>query len=61
MAFGRWLAREIGVAGVPGSSFYGDRVRGKGRTQIRFAFCKKVETIAAAAERLARLGNGRAT
>lgn len=53
MAFGRWLAAEVGVAGVPGSSFYGDRARG--RRQIRFAFCKTTATIAAAAERLATL------
>lgn len=56
LAFGLWLAREVGVVGVPGSSFYGDKSRG--RTQIRFAFCKKAETIAAAAERLATLRRG---
>jgi aminotransferase len=56
MAFGMWLAREVGVVGVPGSSFYG--TEGGGRTQIRFAFCKKAETIARAAERLATLRTG---
>lgn len=53
------LVRELGVAVVPGSSFYptGDP---DGRRLIRFAFPKKRETLNAAAARLAPLA-GRAT
>jgi len=53
MAFGSYLVKEIGVAGVPGSSFF--REPGLGRNYIRFAFCKKEETFQRAAERLAKL------
>ena len=49
--FATWLAREVGVATVPGSSFYHDP--SLGRRYVRFAFCKKTETLQAAAERLA--------
>ncbi|HEV2644253.1 MAG TPA: aminotransferase class I/II-fold pyridoxal phosphate-dependent enzyme, partial [Candidatus Elarobacter sp.] len=52
--FAIWLAEEIGVATVPGSSFYGDP--GRGKTTVRFAFCKTFETLGRAAERLAQLG-----
>ncbi len=51
--FVKYLIKDIGVAGVPGSSFYKDPA--KGRTQLRFCFCKKDETLNAAAERLAKL------
>jgi aspartate/methionine/tyrosine aminotransferase len=44
------LVRDAGVAAVPGSSFYTERDRGRGK--IRFAFPKRLETLAAAAERL---------
>lgn len=44
--FARWLIKEVGVAAVPGSSFYRDP--NDGRTQLRFCFCKKEETLAAA-------------
>ena len=53
-AFGKWMAAEIGVAGVPGSSFY-HAGSGRGKNMIRFAFCKKQETLDQAAERLAGL------
>jgi aminotransferase len=49
--FARWLTSEIGVATVPGSSFY--HKRSSGRSLVRFAFCKKLETLERAAERLA--------
>ena len=52
--FAVWLTREAGVASVPGSSFYSRPERG--RSQVRFAFCKTVETLEDAAERLGRLG-----
>jgi aminotransferase len=51
--FARWLTREIGVAPVPGSSFYHDPALG--RRSVRFAFCKKLETLESAAERLVRV------
>jgi aminotransferase len=44
---------EVGVATVPGSSFY--HKRALGRNLVRFAFCKKTETLERAAERLASL------
>ena len=44
---------KLGVAGVPGSSFYADAA--DGAMQMRFCFCKKIETLEAAGERLARL------
>jgi len=51
--FTKYLIREIGVAVVPGSSFYHDK--NLGRSQVRFCFCKKDETLEAAAERLQKL------
>ena len=53
IAFARHLVTEIGVAAVPGSSFYRDPALG--RTKLRFCFCKKDDTLNAAAERLAKL------
>jgi aspartate/methionine/tyrosine aminotransferase len=47
------MTREIGVATVPGSSFYHQRELG--RSFVRFAFCKKLETLEQAAERLMTL------
>jgi len=51
-AFARWLVSAVGVAGVPGSSFYSRPELG--RHLIRFTFCKTHEVLNAAAERLAR-------
>jgi aspartate/methionine/tyrosine aminotransferase len=51
--FTRYLIREIGVACVPGSSFYS--VAERGRQQVRFCYCKKDETLQLAAERLEKL------
>jgi aspartate/methionine/tyrosine aminotransferase len=51
--FTRHLIREIGVACVPGSSFYSDPALGA--QQVRFCFCKKDETLLLAAERLRKL------
>src|SRR5689334_4777550 len=53
VAFAKYLVQEIGVAWVPGSSFYNDAQ--DGASQVRFTFCKKEETLTAAEERLARL------
>src|SRR5262245_6106142 len=51
--FTRHLIREVGVACVPGSSFYSDPALGA--QQVRFCFCKKDETLMLAAERLKKL------
>jgi len=51
--FARYLVKEIGVAAVPGSSFYHNSA--DGAQQLRFTFCKKESTLAAAAQRLSRL------
>jgi len=51
--FTKYLIREIGVAVVPGSSFYHDKSLGS--QKVRFCFCKKDETLAAAAERLEKM------
>lgn len=49
--FAYWLAEAVGVAAVPGSSFY--HKRGTGGSTVRFAFCKTLETLERAADRLA--------
>lgn len=54
--FTKHLIREIGVAVVPGSSFY--HHPGMGSQEVRFCFCKKDETLDAAAERLHKLRAG---
>ncbi len=51
--FAKYLVETIGVAVVPGSSFYNNAQ--DGASQVRFTFCKKEETLAAAEERLAKL------
>lgn len=53
VAFTYHLIQNIGVAVVPGSSFFSDPVRG--RSYVRFCFCKKDVTLDAAAERLRKL------
>jgi aspartate/methionine/tyrosine aminotransferase len=53
IAFAKYLVTEIGVAAVPGSSFYQDPA--DGRTHLRFTFCKTEKTFQAAADRLAKL------
>ena len=47
-----WLTKEIGVAAIPLSAFYGD---GFDQRVVRFCFAKKEETLLAALERLAKL------
>jgi aminotransferase len=54
--FTKHLIREIGVAVVPGSSFYFDSTMGS--QLVRFCFCKKDETLEAAVERLQKLSRG---
>jgi aspartate/methionine/tyrosine aminotransferase len=53
VAFTRHLVKDIGVAVVPGSSFYRDPHDGV--QQVRFAFCKRDETLDEAARRLNKL------
>ncbi|MGB7599022.1 MAG: aminotransferase class I/II-fold pyridoxal phosphate-dependent enzyme [Candidatus Sulfotelmatobacter sp.] len=53
VSFTKYLVEEIGVAAVPGSSFYHDAR--DGARQVRFAFCKRPETLSAAAKRLEKL------
>jgi len=50
--FAEWMTREVGVAVIPVSVFYGD---GRDDRVIRFCFAKKEETLLAAGERLRRL------
>ncbi len=57
--FARALIHDPGVAAVPGSSFFSRPELG--RTKLRFAFPKRLETLAAAAERLSRLAPIRAS
>src|SRR5271167_4656429 len=51
--FTKHLVKDIGVAAVPGSSFY--KHPKDGSQQVRFAFCKKPETLDEAARRLEKL------
>ena len=50
--FCQWLTREVGVAAIPLSAFYGN---GFDQKVVRFCFAKKDETLKAALDRLARL------
>ena len=52
--FARYLVQNVGVAVVPGSSFYADPALG--HRQVRFSFCKKLETLQRAVDRLETLG-----
>ncbi|MFP4347894.1 MAG: pyridoxal phosphate-dependent aminotransferase [Thermodesulfobacteriota bacterium] len=47
-AFCRWMAKEIGVAAVPGSSFFHEPIHDR----VRFHFAKREETLHQAGERL---------
>jgi aspartate/methionine/tyrosine aminotransferase len=51
--FARYLVQDVGVAVVPGSSFYADPILG--RRKVRFSFCKKLETLQRAVDRLETL------
>jgi aminotransferase len=52
-AFAKYLVEEIGVAAVPGSSFYNKTFQGN--QEIRFCFCKNYETLEEAGMRLSRI------
>jgi aminotransferase len=51
LEFCEWLAREVGVAAVPGSSFFKEKVN----HLIRFHFAKNIETLTEALKRLEKL------
>ena len=53
VATARHLVEEVGVATVPGSSFFSRPQDGS--HLLRFAFCKRLETLEAAGERLRSL------
>jgi aspartate/methionine/tyrosine aminotransferase len=51
--FARYLVKDVGVAAVPGSSFYKNPATGA--TKLRFCFCKRDETLREADRRMAKL------
>jgi len=53
VAFARFLVTDVGVAGVPGSSFHSDPA--SGRQRLRFHFARRRETLEAAVDRLQSL------
>jgi aspartate/methionine/tyrosine aminotransferase len=53
LSFARHLIEDVGVAAVPGSSFFSDSAAGA--ALIRFCFCKKYETLEEAGNRLRRI------
>ena len=53
VAFARQLITDVGVASVPGSSFYHEPTLGN--TKVRFCFCKRDETLLEADTRFATL------
>jgi aminotransferase len=50
VTFAKWMASDVGIATVPGSSFYSNKE--DGRNFVRFAYCKKFETLKRAEKRL---------
>ena len=54
VTFTRHLIETVGVAAVPGSSFFANP--GDGANWIRFCFPKKYETLKEAEERLSKRG-----
>jgi aspartate/methionine/tyrosine aminotransferase len=54
VTFAKWMAKEIGVATVPGSSFFRPGSEA-GKRFVRFAFCKTQKTLEQAVERLSKL------
>jgi aminotransferase len=53
VSFARHLLEDVGVAAVPGSSFFDQPQRGS--QLVRFCFCKRRETLEEAGHRLAKL------
>jgi len=52
VGFCRWLIENVGVAAIPPSAFYSEAHKPLAANWVRFAFCKRMETLEAAAERL---------
>ncbi len=52
-SFVEYLIQDVGVASVPGSSFYSNPA--DGRQQVRFTFCKSDATLDEAARRLLKI------
>ncbi len=55
LEFSRFLVTEIGVAAMPVPLFHDPETRHLALPALRFAFCKRMETLQAAATRLERL------
>jgi aspartate/methionine/tyrosine aminotransferase len=53
IVFTQYLVKDVGVAAVPGSSFYHDPR--DGAKQVRFAFCKRDKTLDEAGQRLRKI------
>ena len=53
LSFVKHLVQKVGVAAVPGSSFY--HHPRDGARQVRFAFCKRADTLDEAGKRLRRI------
>jgi aminotransferase len=51
--FTKYLVKDVGIAVVPGSSFFHEPERGS--RHVRFCFCKKDSTLQSAGERLQRI------
>lgn len=51
--FSRYLVESVGIAAVPGSSFFHESQRGS--RYVRFCFCKRDSTLQSAGERLQRI------
>jgi aminotransferase len=51
--FAKYLVKDIGIAVVPGSSFFRELQRGS--KYVRFCFCKKESTLQSAKERPQRI------
>ena len=54
VTFAKWMAKEVGVATVPGSSFFRPGAP-EGKKYVRFAFCKQRATLEKAVEKLSKL------
>jgi N-succinyldiaminopimelate aminotransferase len=53
--FCKHLAANVGVAAIPPSAFYSEQNKALGRRYVRFAFCKTMELLEQAKERLQKL------
>jgi len=58
LQFAKWLITDVGIACIPPSAFYQESDKHLGKYLARFAVCKKDETLAVAAARLAKLRKG---